>query len=154
MKNYLSFVLEVGPPCSRSSLSPRPAAIQAAAAELCHSNFQCLCGTQRWMEELGLSLQWALAQGVRLSCARPAQCWALVLCRGLRGGLSTTVWQQMLLLGQKSERGQGREHTGVIFLPLCQCFSELRSNRKCEGKAVMDYVSGARGFGLFCGRLH
>ncbi|CAG10974.1 unnamed protein product [Tetraodon nigroviridis] len=26
--------------------------------------------------------------------------------------------------------------------------------RKCEGNRVMEYVSGARGFGLFCGRLH
>lgn len=98
----------------------------------------------------------------------PTRVW---VCEG-RGGLSGTVWQQMLLFGQKSERGLWlgglavSEHRVIFlsFFSLCLSFSVVASpqlclpwrlsKRKCEGNGMMEYVSGARGFGLFCGRLH
>lgn len=104
---------------------------------------------------------------------RPASvCMCFGGCgRGVRSG---TVWQQMLLFGQKSERGLGwvgglsrvraQSHFSLLFLSLWPSFSVSPSpqlclpwqlgKRKCEGNGVMEYVSGARGFGLFCGRLH
>lgn len=115
-----------------------------------------------------------------LSCIRPSAAFLLArhqyacVLGGCGGVLSGTVWQQMLLFGQKSERGLGwvgglsrvraQNHFSLLFLSLWPSFSVSPSpqlclpwqlgKRKCEGNRVMEYVSGARGFGLFCGRLH
>ncbi|CDQ79068.1 unnamed protein product [Oncorhynchus mykiss] len=57
-----------------------------------------------------------------------------------------------------------QSHFSLLFLSLSLSFSpspstqlclpRRLSKRKCEGNSMMEYVSGARGFGLFCGRLH
>lgn len=86
---------------------------------------------------------WAAQYGNRCFCS------AKSLKGALGGGLSGV---------------RAQSHFSLLFLSLCLsisvspspqlCLPWRLSKRKCEGNGMMEYVSGARGFGLFCERLH